>query len=73
MQILFYFFIYAASKKKPTKNNEIIKNNNNKQRENEVINPKQKNSWKTLERYSSNNTKKIIKNKQMTDKNIKKK
>lgn len=44
MQILFYFFIYAASKKKPTKNNEIIKNNNNKQRENEVINPKQKNS-----------------------------
>lgn len=40
IHVLNYFFLYAASKKKPTKNNEIIKNN--KQRENEVINPKQK-------------------------------
>lgn len=69
MQIL--FFTWRKYKKTP-KNNEIFKNHNNKQRKNEVINPKQKNSWKTFERNSSKNTKKIIKNKQMTDKNIKK-
>lgn len=55
MQIL--FFTWRKYKKNP-KNNEIFKNHNNKQRKNEVINPKQKNSWKTFERNSSKNTKK---------------
>lgn len=53
-----FYFLHGASIKIPTKNNEIFKNHNNKQRKNEVINPKQKNSWKTFERNSSKNTKK---------------
>lgn len=58
---------------KKHKNNEIIKNNN-KQWENEVINPKQKIVEKLFKEKARTTPKKKkkIKNKQMTDENIKK-